>query len=268
MLQRFTIILFTIALAGTLAASSTIEITGSTTIYPILKTAAESFMNLHPNIRITVEGTGSSVGVSGILEGRVDIGAASREIKQKELDRAAELNVKPYATVIAMDGIAVVVHPGNPVNALSLDQIHKIYTGDITNWSQVGGENKPIHVVSRDDASGTFEVFHKIVMGDDELFYGALIVASNAAVVEVVQQSDDAIGFVGVGYLNATLKPLLVDGETPTPTSIRSRHYKLARALNLYTDGEPTGDVAAFIDYLLSPEGQRIVQSEGFVPMR
>ena len=268
MLGKMIVTVALVAAVGCLAAAGHIEITGSTTIYPILTAAAEAYMNQHPDILIHVEGTGSSVGIAGILEGRVDIGAASRDIKPSELAQAEAAGVVPHATVIAMDGIAVVVYPQNPVTRCNLQQLKSIYTGKSTNWREMNGHDAPIMVVSRDEASGTFEVFHHMVMKDAELWPGALVVASNQSVVDVIRQSENAVGFVGVGYLDTTLKPLLIEGELPTPESIRTRRYKLARALNLYTNGEPQGDVADFIGFLLSEAGQRIVQQEGFVPMQ
>lgn len=245
-----------------------ILITGSTTVFPIAQRAAEEFMKLHPDVSISVRGGGSGVGIAALIDGTVDIASASRPIKTKELKKAREKGIKPVGTVIAKDGIAVIVHPSNPVDGLSLAQIRAIYTGKISRWSEVGGEAKPIVVISRDVASGTFEAFKKLVLKGGRTRPDALMLASNKAVATTVAKTPGAIGYIGLGYLSPEVKALKVDGVLPSKETVVSGEYKLARPLFMYTNGEPKGLAGEFINFILSPKGQKIVEKVGFVPIK
>jgi len=251
-----------------LYGSKTVTITGSTTVLPIAQYAAEIFMQRNPDVNISVRGGGSGVGIANLLDGTTDIANASRPIKEKELKRAKEKGINPVATIIAKDGIAVIVHPSNPVTALTLEQIRKIYTGEISNWKEVGGNPGTIVVVSRDHSSGTFEVFKKMVLEGEKVRPDAIMAASNKAVLTTVAKTPGAIGYIGLGYLSSDVKAVKVDGVYPSPESVVSGKYKLARPLYMYTRGKPSGVVKEFIDFILSPEGQKIVKELGFVPVR
>ena len=245
----------------------TIIIRGSTTVLPIAQRAAEAYMEKHPDVDIRVSGGGSSVGVQSVGEGIADIGMASRELKDEEKSRYPDL--KPV--VIAKDGIAIIVHPDNPVTSLTLEQIRGIYNGTYTNWKEVGGPDEEIVVVNRDSASGTREFFWKHVMHKEDFVATALEKNSNGAVKQTVSQTPNAIGYVGLGYLDGSVKALKIkkDGEEiePTVENVLNGKYPIARSLYMITNGEPEGLVKDFIDFVLSEEGQKIVEEEGFVPI-
>ena len=248
--------------------TNTLTITGSTTVLPIAQKVAETFMDIHPKVNISVRGGGSGVGIAALIDGTCDIADASRPMKTKELKTAREKGINPVETVIAKDGIAIVVHPDNPIKELSLEQLKKIYTGKISNWRDVGGESGAIVVVSRDVASGTFEVFKKLVLKGDKNRDDALMLASNKAVATTVSQTPGSIGYIGLGYLSADVKALIIDNVLPSNKTVVSGEYKLARPLFMYTNGEPKGLVKKLIDFILSPQGQNIVSDIGFVPIK
>jgi len=250
------------------AGGRTLVLTGSTTVLPIAQLCAEKFMDQHPDVNISVRGGGSGVGIAALIDGTCDIAMASRPMKTKELKSARGKGINPLATVIAKDGIAIIVHPSNPLSEITLAQLKDIYTGKISNWKDVGGKPGKIVVISRDVASGTFEVFKKIVLKGAKTRADALMLASNKAVATTVEKTPGAIGYVGLGYISSKVKALAVDGVEPTKETVVSGKYKLARPLYLYTDGKPTGLAKEFIDFVLSPEGQKIVDKIGFVPVK
>ena len=250
------------------AGGRTLVLTGSTTVLPIAQLCAEKFMDQHPDVNISVRGGGSGVGIAALIDGTCDIAMASRPMKTKELKSARGKGINPLATVIAKDGIAIIVHPSNPLSEITLAQLKDIYTGKISNWKDVGGKPGKIVVISRDVASGTFEVFKKIVLKGAKTRADALMLASNKAVATTVEKTPGAIGYVGLGYISSKVKALAVDGVEPTKETVVSGKYKLARPLYLYTDGKPTGLAKEFIDFVLSPEGQEIVDKIGFVPVK
>ncbi len=245
-----------------------ISITGSTTVLPIAQKAAEDYMNDHPNWDIQVSGGGSSVGVKSAGEGTVDIGMASRDMKQSEKDSYPDLK----EIVVAKDGIAMIVHPDNPITKLKVDQIRGIYNGTYTNWNQVGGNDQEIVVVGRDEASGTREFFWDHVMHKEDFVSTILAKNSNGAVKQTVEQTPAAIGFVGMGYIDTTVKALKinVDGTLiyPTVDNVIAGTYPISRSLHmLVLEANYNGHIKEFIDYVLSPAGQQIVAEEGFVPL-
>lgn len=246
----------------------TLTLAGSTTVLPIAQRVAEEFMNLHPDVNISVRGGGSGVGIAALIDGVADIANASRPMKDEELKLARERGVNPVPTIIANDGIAIIVHPENPIDEISLDQLKAIYTGGISRWSELGGTNRPIVVISRDVASGTFEVFKKLVLEGENVRPDAIRLASNKAVAVTVAKTPDAIGYVGLGFLSPEVKPLKVDGVSPTPENVISGKYKIVRPLYMYTNGEPKGLAKEFIQFILSDEGQNLIKELGFVPVR
>jgi phosphate transport system substrate-binding protein len=242
----------------------TISITGSTTVLPISSNCAEAYMDAHDNVDIQVSGGGSSVGIRAAGEGTADIGMASRQIKDSERDKYPNL----VERVVARDGIAIIVHTSNSITDLSTAQLKSIYKGEHTNWKDLGGPDAQIVVVGRDTASGTREFFHDHVMNKEDFVSGMLEKASNAGVLETVQDTEGAIGFVGLGYVDETVKAVKIDGVDPTVANVISGDYPVSRALYMYTDGQPTGLAGDFIDFILSSEGQAIVEEEGFVPLQ
>jgi len=254
--------------AHVLAAKKAITIKGSTTVLPIAQACAEAFMNKYPDIDISVQGGGSGVGIASIIDGTCDIGDSSRPIKDKEKAKAEEKGVQVYENVVAMDGIAVVVHPSNPVNELTREQIKAIYTGKISNWSEVGEKKGKIVVISRDSASGTFEAFNHLALDKERVRPESLLNASNNAVAMTVASTPGAIGYIGLGYLSPKVKSLKVNGVEPTKENVVNGSYILARKLFMYTKGEPEGIIKQFVDFILSSDGQKLADEAGFVALK
>ncbi|MBW1679564.1 MAG: phosphate ABC transporter substrate-binding protein [Deltaproteobacteria bacterium] len=250
------------------SADKSITITGSTTVLPIAQNAAEVFMDRNPDVNISVRGGGSGVGIASLIDGTCDIADASRPIKDKELNNAVSRSIDPKANVIAMDGIAVIIHPSNTVTALTKKQLKDIYTGKISDWSQVSGSSGKVVVVSRDSASGTFEAFNKMALDKERVRADSLMQASNKAVATIAAKTPGAIGYVGLGYLSSNVKVLFIAGVKPTNETVLTGDYVLARPLFMYTNGKPTGYVKAFIDFVLSEEGQKMVENLGFVGLK
>ncbi len=245
-----------------------VTVAGSTTVLPIAQATAEIFMDNNPKINISVRGGGSSVGIAGIMAGTVDIGNASRHIKTKELASARENGVNPFENIVANDGIAIVVHKNNNVENLTLEQIKDIYTGKISNWKEIGGPALPVVVISRDVSSGTFEVFNSLVLKNAKAIDGALMLASNNAVVSTIAGTPGAIGYAGLGYVNKTVNAVKVDNVMPSKSTIQSGSYPIARTLHMYTNGAPKGLAKRYIDFILSNEGQKIVEEQGFISVQ
>jgi phosphate transport system substrate-binding protein len=245
-----------------------LTISGSTTVQPIASKAAEKFMDAHPNVDIRVSGGGSSVGVTSVGSGNVDIGMASRDLKSSEKAQYPTL----LPTTIAKDGIAVIVHPSNSISNLSLEQIRGIYNGTYKNWKQLGGDDKEIVVYGRDSTSGTREFFWEHVMKKENFTVTLHELNSNGAVKTAVSQNDGAIGYVGLGYIDTSVKALKIDNEgqqvEANVANVLNGKYPISRSLYFITRGTPEGLAKEFIDYVLSPEGQKIVEDEGFVPLR
>jgi phosphate transport system substrate-binding protein len=243
--------------------SGTIAIAGSTTVQPIASAAAEAFMDLHPDVTVTVQGGGSGTGVTQVGQGTVDIGNASREIKSSEMEEYPDL----VPTAIAADGIAVVVNPGNGIDTLTIEQIKAIFTGEITNWSEVGGSDSEIVIVIREDGSGTRATFEELVHNKVSPAAGALQKPSNGAVKTTVAQTPNAIGYMGLGYLDESVKVIRVNNVIASEATILNGSYPISRNLYMITDGAPAGLAKEFIDFVLSAEGQEIVAEEGFIKL-
>lgn len=245
-----------------------IKVSGSTTVLPIAQQAAEAFMDEHANFDIQVTGGGSSVGITSIGEDTSDIGMSSRDVKATEMTKYPGLKI----FTIANDGIAVIANPQNTVSALSLQEIKGIYKGELTNWNQVGGPDMTIVVVGRDSASGTREYFFEAVMNKEDFAPGMLEKNSNGAVKQTIQQTPGAIGYVSIGYLDSDVKALDIrqNGTTVSPTieNVMGKSYPVSRALYMMTNGEPSAAEKAFLDFILGPEGQKLVKEEGFVPLQ
>lgn len=267
---RILVILTIIALLATpmFARGNRLTIAGSTTVLPIAQAAAEAYMNAHPEMNISVRGGGSSVGIASVMAGNVDIGDASRKAKTKEIAAARENGIDLYCNVVANDGIAIVVNPSNPVKNLTLDQLQSIYTGSVQNWKELGGPNRPIVLVSRDVSSGTFEVFNKLVLRGSTQDAGALMLASNNAVATTISNTPGAIGYVGLGYLSDNIKAVTVNNVKATKRTIQDKSYPISRTLHMYTNGAPKGYAKKFIDFIMSPQGQKIVEEQGFVSVK
>ena len=250
------------------AQAQDITINGSTTVLPVMQKAGESFMAAHPDMHLTISGGGSGNGIKALLEKQCDVAMSSRHVKDKEMAAAKKNGVEPVTTAIAVDAIVPVVHPENPVADLSMAQLADIYAGKITNWKEVGGKDGKIVVISRDTSSGTFECWQELVMGKTRVFPAALMQASNGAVSQAVAKNRNAIGYLGLGYLNSTVKGLSVNGVKASADTALSRQWPIARELYIFTNGAPAGDAKLFVDYLLAQDkGQKDVREVGFVPI-
>lgn len=245
-----------------------LTIAGSTTVLPVAQSCAEAFMNDYPAADISVRGGGSSVGIANITAGTVDIGIASRPAKNKEINQARAKGVNLYENVVANDAIAVIVNRSNPVKSLTLLQLKAIYEGSITNWNKVGGNSQPIVVVSRDVSSGTYEVFSTIVMEGNSAKDSALMLVSNNAVTTAVKDTPGAIGYVGFGYIGPEVKSLSINGIIPSKKTALNKSYPISRTLYMYTNGRPRGLIKQYLDFVLSQEGQNLVEKNGFISLR
>jgi phosphate transport system substrate-binding protein len=245
-----------------------IVLEGSTTVLPIAQRAAEEYMDANSKADLTVRGGGSGVGINSLIAGTCDIAMSSRAIRDSEIQSAESKGRKTKAFVVAMDGIAVIVNNSNSVSSLSKKQIADIYTGKVTNWSEVGGKNEKIVVVSRDSASGTFESFSELALNKQKVIGGALMQASNQAISTTISKTPGAIGYVGIGYISGSIKAVSIDGVMPSAETVLTGKYPYSRPLFMYTNGEPKGQVKDFMDFVLSKDGQRIVSEEGFVALQ
>lgn len=247
---------------------------GSDTMVHLASTWAESFMDKQADIEISVTGGGSGTGFAALLNGTTDICAASRKIKQKELTLAEKRKVSPNEIVVARDGIAVVVSPANPVEKATLEQLGKIYTGAYANWSQLGGPDREIIVLSRESSSGTYVFFQEKVLKKRDYTQSARLMPATSAIIQSVSVDKWAIGYVGLGYaaeagdkvkILAVKETAASQPVVPSEATVRSGEYSIARPLLLYTNGEPQGAVKKFIDFCLGAKGQKIVQQTGYV---
>ena len=242
--------------------SGTISIAGGTAHIPVMNEAAKRIMTANPDIRITVEGGGSGVGVQKVGESLVDIGNTGRAVSDEE-------NAK-YGLVsfpFAIDGVATVVAADNPVSALTKDQIKAIFAGSVTNWKDVGGNDAEIHVYTRDEASGTRSVFWKKLLDKGDVTASANVVPSNGAMKTAVSGDADAIGYISIGFLDDSVKAPVLDGVAVTQDNAKNGSYPVVRKLFMNTKGEPAGLTKAFIDYVLSPDCRDIIMDSGYIPM-
>lgn len=257
----------TAAIALSAAAEQKIVLDGSTTVGPIAKAFAEYFMAAHPEVNITVSESGSGNGAKALVNNTCDIADMSRPMKDTEFKAAADNGIQPVAHVIALDGLPVLVHPQNPVSELTIEQIRKIYTGEITNWKEVGGPDLAIVVITRDTNSGTYETFETMVMDKQKITEKAEYVGSNGAIRQRVQTTPAAIGYAGLGFVDNTVKALKVNGVYPAAATVRTGEYPIARPLFMYTNGYPKlgSAVHQFVTLYLTEDGQEMVQQIGFV---
>ena len=259
-----------LALACVLPAQAKEElvINGSTTVLPIIQIVSEAYTAANPDVDIALSGGGSGNGIKALIDGLATIAMSSRDIKSSEKDLAAKKGIDPVRTSVAVDALVPVVNPENRVQSLSLEQLKDIYTGKITNWKELGGADGKIVIISRDTSSGTYETWESLVMKGAKGMPKALLQASNGAVVQAVAKNRNAIGYIGIGYMNDTLKGLQIGDLTATPENALSKKWPLARELYLFTNGQPQGTAGAFIKYMLEPEkGQKAVLKAGIVPL-
>jgi len=267
------------ARASSPASTTYIENKGSDTMVNFALAWAERYQALRPDVRISVTGGGSGTGIAALLNGTVDLANASRRIKDEEIATAQAKGIQPLEHVIARDAIAVIVNANNPVSELTLQQIADIYSGKITNWKELGGEDRPIVKLSRETNSGTHVYFLETVLrlgrSDDKTLFATntLLLPSSEGIVAEVRHNPNAIGYDGLGYVPHDVKMIAIAKEAggeyvlPSIETVNDKRYPIARDLYIYTNGEPTGIVKEYLDWILSAEAQEIVAKLGFVPV-
>ena len=238
--------------------SGTLTIAGSTSVQPFSEVLAEAFQTKNTGVQVNVQGGGSSQGVEAAISGAADIGSVSRDVTPEEKAKANLM-----VTSIALDGVAIVVNPANKLTALKMDDIKNIYLGNVKNWKELGGENAPITVVSREDGSGTRDAFSSIVMNKEDIVKNAIIQNSTGSVRTTVAGDKNAIGYISLSKVNKDVKALDIDGINASEENIKNGTYKLQRPFIYITKDAPQGLAKAFIDFVLSEEGQKIIVKEG-----
>ncbi|MHB1341250.1 MAG: phosphate ABC transporter substrate-binding protein [Coriobacteriia bacterium] len=251
--------------------TGTINIQGSDTLLNVASAWSEAFMDANAGVDISVQGGGSGTGIAALLNGTVDFANASRGIKDEEITDAQSKGIDPVEHKVAIDGIAVVVNPANGVGALTLEQLGKIFRGEIKNWSEVGGSDMEIVLLSRDSSSGTYEYFKEAVVASEdenaEYAASAKLLPSNQAIADEVKANEAGIGYIGLGYLTPDVKVVAIDGVEASLETAADGTYPISRYLYMYSNGEVDGVMKAYLDWILGSEGQQLVEDEGFVPL-
>lgn len=245
-----------------------VSVVGSTTVLPITQIAAEKFRE-KTGISVSIEGSGSGNGIRAVIDGTCDIGNSSRAMRPGEIENAETNNVEVKEIVVALDMIVPILHPSNPVNNLTVNQLKAIYDGSIRNWKEVGGKDENITIISRDTSSGTYEVWNELILKGSDVAARAQLQASNGSVLSAVAGNPRAIGYVGYGYLNDSIKPINVNGINPTIENGRSGKFPVSRELYKYVNANNiTEQTQKFLDFILGPEGQKLVEEAGFLPVK
>ena len=262
--------------SGTNSEKQYIENKGSDTLVNLALAWAEAYQERYPDVQISVSGGGSGTGITALINGTVDIANASRSIKEEEIADAQANGIDPYEISVANDAIAVIVNPDNPVDQLTIKQVSQIYQGLITNWKDVGGEDRPIVCLSRETNSGTHIYFLETVvrMGDvnnKNLFSAeTLLLSSSEGIIAEVRDNPNAIGYDGLGYVTDDVKIIALDNGggyiLPSANTVDDNSYPIARQLYMYTNGKPQGIVKDYIDWICSDQAQWYVLDLGFIP--
>ncbi len=255
--------------------SKMIEARGSDTMVNLGQRWAEEFMNEYSEASMSVTGGGSGTGIAAMINGTIDIALSSRAMREEEQEQAADNGVDVVEFVTGRDALAIAIHPDNPLEKLTMDDVKAIFTGEKRNWSDFGGEDAEITLYSRESNSGTYVFFREFVLEDEDYASFANLMPSTQAIVEAVEQDVNGIGYVGLAYLTeGDVKPVAIaesegaEAVLPSLENTVSGAYGVARPLYLYTDGEPEGIVDLFMDFVMSEQGQQIVEDIGFVPVQ
>jgi len=283
MLKKMMFLCFLVSFASFAFAGqgkNSIQIKGSDTMVNLSQAWAERYMQENPGDFVAVTGGGSGTGLSSLISGTCDIANASRNIKEKEIVLAKQKGINPYEIKVGLDGLAVVVNPANPVSKLTTQQLADIFTGKISNWKDVGGQDQKIVILSREVNSGTHVYFKEHILrkgnaeGKEEFAQAALMLPSSQAIADEVAGNTAAIGYYGMGYISPKQKPISVAKDekseyvASTIDNVVKGKYPISRPLLVYTNGEPKGAVKKFVDFMLSKEGQEIVLKTDFVPVK
>ncbi|MEO0123100.1 MAG: phosphate ABC transporter substrate-binding protein [candidate division WOR-3 bacterium] len=253
-LLLLTLILFTFCSKRT----GDLVIAGSTSVQPFIEKLAEEYMIKNKNIKINVQGGGSTAGIQAVFNKTCAIGTSSRNLHTEEQGL--------HSFIMAIDGIAIVVHPSNPIKNLTHDELKDIFAGKITNWKEVGGPDKKIYAVTREEGSGTRGAFEELIMHGTAISDACLVQDSNGAIREIVANTPQAIGYISAGLVDNRVKALSIDSVAPTLENYKNSSYKFLRPFLLLTLEEPKGTIKSFIDYVLSDEAQEILMHEGLIP--
>ena len=272
-MKKLSLILFILLAVNQLFAQK-LKIKGSDTVLPLTQTEAEEYMKKNKGSSIMVTGGGSGVGIAALENKTTDIAQSSRSLKLDEKLKLKEKGINFKEVIIAYDALAVIVHPSNKITQLTREQLEQIYTGKITNWKQVGGTDMKIVVYSRETSSGTYEFFKEHVLDKKNFAGSALLMPASGAIVQSVSQTKGAIGYVGLAYLEKTIKPLKVSydqGKTfvaPSVKAAKNNTYPISRPLYYYYLTSVEKTVSPFIKFVLSPAGQQLVLKSGYVPLK
>src|SRR5213082_4281155 len=258
-----------ISLMGS-AYADRLVIKGSDTLgAKLVPQLAEQFKSQHPGTTFDIAAEGSTTGIAAIIDGTAQIGMSSRRAKSSEIGAASAKGVNMKPTIVAYDGIAVIVNAGNPVKSLTKKQVEQIFTGEVTDWSAVGGSGGKISVYTRNTSSGTYAEFKELAMKKRDYAQDSQKLAGNEQIAQEAGKNPNGVGYVGLAYTKASgIKVVPIDAALPSKESVLAKSYPYARPTFFYTNGEPTGVVKEFIDFTVGPEGQKIVEQVGFVPIK
>lgn len=270
-MKKILIVLIAVLSIANLASAQKLK--GSDTLLPLVQKESESFSKKNNSGNLTVTGGGSGVGISALIDGTADIAMASRKIKFEEKMKLQDSGKKPVEVIVAYDALAVVVNPANKVNNLTRQQLEDIFTGKITNWKEVGGEDMKIVAYSRETSSGTYEFFKTDILKNKNYMASILSMPATGAVIQSVSQTKGAIGYVGLAYLNKSVKPIHIsyDGKNyiePSFDNAKNKTYPVVRPLYFYYIEGKENAVKSFTDFVLSTEGQIIVKEVGYIPVK
>jgi phosphate transport system substrate-binding protein len=256
-LGLISLLLFTLFSWGCQRSKAGITVAGSTSVEPFAELLAEEYMSHHQGSHIYVQGGGSTAGIEAVRSHAADIGMSSRSLTAGEK--------RLYAVTIAKDAIAIITHPKNPIEGLSLVRVRDVFSGKIRNWKELGGYDHPIILVTREEGSGTREAFQKLVMGEEEISLEALVQDSNGAIRQVVSSDPNSIGYISLGLVNEKVKALKISGVEPSVKSIESGRYHLVRPFLFVFNDEPEGEAKSFLEFVMGPEAQKLLSKEGLV---
>lgn len=256
------VVLLSISISILSACSRSTEsgfiVAGSTSVQPYAEILAEEYMITHPGAAIDIQGGGSSAGITAAKSGIANLGMSSRHLNDDEKSL--------WSIEIAKDGLGVIVHPSNSIENLTLDQIRRIYSGEIKNWSEIGGTDSKIHIITREEGSGTRSAFAELVMEKTEITSKAIVQDSNGAVKQLVKDDENAIGYISLGLVDKNVKALHLEGVAANQENILNGSYSLSRPFLFVSLSPPTGETKQFLDYVLSTEGQKMLSDEGLIP--
>jgi len=256
------VVLLSISISILSACSRSTEsgfiVAGSTSVQPYAEILAEEYMIMHPGAAIDIQGGGSSAGITAAKSGIANLGMSSRHLNDDEKSL--------WSIEIAKDGLGVIVHPSNSIENLTLDQIRRIYSGEIKNWSEIGGTDSKIHIITREEGSGTRSAFAELVMEKTEITSKAIVQDSNGAVKQLVKDDENAIGYISLGLVDKNVKALHLEGVAANQENILNGSYSLSRPFLFVSLSPPSGETKQFIDFVLSSEGQKMLSDEGLIP--